>query len=65
MSVHDPEMLHGRKRSSKRFDGHKAAIGVDSVSLFGGRTFEAHSPVLSAETSETCMKRVHFHGSSP
>ena len=29
MSVHDPEMRHGHKSSSKRFDGHKAAIVVD------------------------------------
>lgn len=29
ISVHDPEMLHGHKSSSKRFDGHKAAIVVD------------------------------------
>ena len=31
MSVHDPEMRHGHK-SSRRFDGHKAAIVVDSDS---------------------------------
>ena len=30
MSVHDPEMRHGRKSSSKRFDGHQAAIVVDT-----------------------------------
>ena len=30
MSVHDPEMRHGRKSSSKRFDGHKEAIVVDT-----------------------------------
>ena len=30
-SVHDPEMRHGRKSSSKRFDGHKAAV-VDTDS---------------------------------
>ena len=29
-SVHDPEMRHGRKSSSKRFDGHKAAVVVDT-----------------------------------
>jgi hypothetical protein len=28
-SVHDPEMRHGRKSASKRFDGHKAAVAVD------------------------------------
>lgn len=29
VSVHDPEMRHGRKSHAKRFDGHKAAIAVD------------------------------------
>ena len=32
VSVHDPEMRHGRKSKSKRFDGHKAAIAVDAES---------------------------------
>ena len=32
MSVHDPEMRHGHKSSSRRFDGHKGAIVVDSDS---------------------------------
>lgn len=32
VSVHDPEMRHGRKSRSKRFDGHKAAIAVDADS---------------------------------
>ena len=32
MSVHDPEMRHGRKSSSQRFDGHKAAVAVDPES---------------------------------
>ena len=31
MSVHDPELRHGRK-SSRRFDGHQAAIVVDTDS---------------------------------
>ena len=31
-SAHDPEMRHGRKSSSKRFDGHKAAVVVDTDS---------------------------------
>jgi hypothetical protein len=29
VSVHDPEMRHGRKSATKRFDGHKAAVAVD------------------------------------
>ena len=32
VSVHDPQMRHGHKSSSKRFDGHKAAIVVDTYS---------------------------------
>ena len=32
MSVHDPELRHGRKSSSRRFDGHQAAIVVDTDS---------------------------------
>jgi len=29
VSVHDPEMRHGRKSSSTRFDGHKLAVVAD------------------------------------
>lgn len=32
VSVHDPEMRHGRKSSKTRFDGHKGAVAVDSES---------------------------------
>ena len=32
MSVHDPEMRHGHQSSRRRFDGHKAAIVVDTGS---------------------------------
>jgi transposase len=32
ISVHDPEMRHGRKSKRKRFDGHKAQIAVDTES---------------------------------
>lgn len=32
ISVHDPEMRHGRKSASHRFDGHKVSIAVDTDS---------------------------------
>jgi hypothetical protein len=32
VSVHDPEMRHGRKSASRRFDGHKAQVAVDPES---------------------------------
>lgn len=30
LSVHDPDMRHGRKSQRKRFDGHKAQVAVDT-----------------------------------
>ncbi len=32
ISVHDPEMRHGRKSASKRFNGHQAAVAVEMES---------------------------------
>ena len=32
VSVHDPDMRHGRKSRSQRVDGHKAAVAVDPES---------------------------------
>lgn len=32
ISVHDPEVRHGHKSSHTRFDGHKAAVAVDTDS---------------------------------
>ncbi len=32
VSVHDPQMRHGRKSATRRFDGHKEAIAVDPES---------------------------------
>jgi hypothetical protein len=32
ISVHDPDMRHGRKSASKRFDGHKLSVVVDTAS---------------------------------
>jgi len=30
VSLHDPDMRHGRKRASKRFDGRTAALAVET-----------------------------------
>jgi hypothetical protein len=32
LSVHDPEMRHGRKSARKRFNGHKAGVAVEMES---------------------------------
>lgn len=59
VSVHDPEMRHGRKSSSRRFDGHKAAIGVDAesqlitaVDVLPGNAADASPALPLTEASE-------------
>ncbi|MFU8771352.1 MAG: IS1182 family transposase, partial [Anaerolineales bacterium] len=59
ISVHDPEMRHGHKSSSNRFEGHKAAIGVDSesqlitaVDVVPGNAVDASPAMPLTEASE-------------
>jgi hypothetical protein len=60
VSVHDPEMRHGRKSSSRRFDGHKAALGVDAesqlitaVDVLEGNAADASPALPLTEASES------------
>jgi transposase len=60
VSVHDPEMRHGRKSASKRFDGHKAAIVVDTdeplitaVAVLAGNAPDAEGALELVEQTET------------
>ena len=60
MSVHDPEMRHGHKSSSRRFDGHKAAIVVDTdtqlttaVEVLPGNAPDNSGALELVEQSET------------
>jgi transposase len=59
ISVHDPEMRHGRKSSSHRFNGHKAQIGVDTdsqlitaVEVLPGNAADADHALEVVEASE-------------
>jgi hypothetical protein len=59
VSVHDPEMRHGRKSASKRFDGHKAAVAVDTdeqlitaVAVLAGNAPDATGALALVEQSE-------------
>jgi hypothetical protein len=59
VSVHDPEMRHGHKSSSRRFDGHKAQIAVDTdtqlitaVDVLAGNAPDADHALEVVETSE-------------
>ncbi len=59
VSVHDPEMRHGRKSRSKRFDGHKPAIAVDpdsqlitAVGLLAGNAPDHDGALELTEASE-------------
>jgi transposase len=59
VSVHDPEMRHGRKSVRKRFDGHKAAVAVDTdeqlitaVDVLAGNALDATNALDLVEQSE-------------
>jgi hypothetical protein len=59
VSVHDPEMRHGRKSKTKRFDGHKAAVAVDTdeqlitaVAVLPGNAQDAERALELVEQSE-------------
>jgi len=59
LSVHDPEMRHGRKSASKRFDGHKAAVAVDTdeplitaVTVLAGNAPDAEAALELIEQTE-------------
>jgi transposase len=59
LSVHDPEMRHGRKSASKRFDGHKAAVAVDTdeplitaVAVLAGNAPDAEGALDLVEQTE-------------
>src|SRR3954453_15145860 len=58
-SVHDPELRRGRKSASKRFDGHKAAIVVDTdqplilaVAVLAGNAPDAEGALKLIEQTE-------------
>jgi len=59
VSVHDPEMRHGRKSASKRFEGHKGAIAVDAdtqlitaVDVLPGNAYDSERALDLVEQSE-------------
>ena len=59
ISVHDPEMRHGRKSSSHRFNGHKVQVAVDTdtqlitaVDVLPGNAADAEQALEVVEASE-------------
>jgi len=59
ISVHDPEMRHGRKSSSHRFNGHKTQVAVDTdtqlitaVEVLPGNAADAEQALAVVEASE-------------
>jgi Transposase DDE domain/Transposase domain (DUF772) len=62
-SVHDPEMRHGRKSASKRFNGHKAAVAVDlesqligAVEVLAGNAGDQEKALELVHQSERVMQ---------
>jgi hypothetical protein len=58
-SVHDPEMRHGRKSTSKRFDGHKLQLAADTdsqlitaVEVLAGNAADAEQALAVVEQTE-------------
>ena len=59
VSVHDPEMRHGRKSASNRFEGHKLAIAADAesqlitaVDVLPGNAYDSEGALELVEQSE-------------
>jgi hypothetical protein len=59
VSVHDPEMRHGRKSRSHRFDGHKVQVAADTdsqlitaVEVLAGNAPDAEQALEMVEASE-------------
>lgn len=64
-SVHDPEMRHGRKSKSTRFDGHKGEVVVDTesgvileASVKPGNHADAAGSLEAIERAESVLKEV-------
>jgi transposase len=64
ISIHDPEMRHGRKSSSHRFNGHKAQVAVDTdsqlitaVEVLPGNAADADKALEVVEASEAATGR--------
>jgi hypothetical protein len=63
ISVHDPEMRHGRKSASKRFNGHKAAVAVEmdsplisAVEVLAGNAGDQEKALELVQQSERVME---------
>jgi transposase len=59
VSVHDPEMRHGRKSQSQRFDGHKATVAVDTdtqlitaVDVIAGNAYDSDNALELVKATE-------------
>jgi IS5 family transposase len=59
VSVHDPEMRHGHKSASVRFEGHKAAVAIDAESqlitaadVLAGNAHDSEQALSLVEQSE-------------
>jgi hypothetical protein len=63
VSIHDPDMRHGRKSATKRFEGHTAAVAVDTdaqlitaVAVLAGNAPDATGALDLVEASEAATE---------
>jgi hypothetical protein len=66
ISVHDPEMRHGRKSSSHRFNGHKTQVAVDTdtqlitaVDVLPGNAPDAEQALEVVEATRHVLRGKH------
>lgn len=73
ISVHDPEMRHGRKSARNRFDGHKGEIVADAesgvildASVKAGNAHDADGSIEAITRAEATLQSAFEHkGSNP
>ncbi len=65
VSIHDPEMRHGRKSARKRFDGHKGALAADTdeqlitaVDVLAGNAPDDEDALALVEQTEQATESV-------
>jgi len=66
VSVHDPEMRHGHKNATQRFDGYKASLSVETETqviadvdvLHANAHDNTNAPILVAESAKNLDARV-------
>lgn len=61
ISIYDPEMRHGRKSASKKFDGHKVSTSIDQASELILDIEDLAAPLGDGQDLLPAMERIEAH----